>query len=125
MKARSFNEGQLLNLEKDDIEERGDVDEMELEAINVASLEKKNGLCVVPKEDKLKVLRQDHNSQVAGHWGRHRTQELISRNLIYEKSQEDVARYVAGYAKCQKGKADRHSRQTNLIPMPTEERPFE
>jgi len=98
---------------------------VELEAIDVASWEKKNGLWVVPEEHKLEVLRQHHDSQVAGHWGRHRTQELISRNFVWDKWQEDVARYVAGCAKCQKAKADRHSRQTKLVPMPTGERPFE
>ena len=35
-----------------------------------------------------------------------------------------MARYVAGYMKCQKSKANRHSRQTKLVPMPTGERPF-
>ena len=36
-----------------------------------------------------------------------------------------MARYVAGYMKCQKSKADRHSGQTKLVLMPTRERPFE
>jgi len=125
MEARFFDEGQLLDLEEDDVEEKGDADDVELEAIDVASWEKQNGLWVVPEEHKLEVLRQHHDSQVAGHWGRHRTQELISRNFVWDKWQEDVVRYVAGCAKCQKAKADRHSRQTKLVPMPTGERPFE
>ena len=36
-----------------------------------------------------------------------------------------MARYVAGCLTCQKSKADRHSRQTKLVPVPTGERPFE
>ena len=36
-----------------------------------------------------------------------------------------MAKYVAGCIKCQKRKADRHSRQTKLVPMPTGEYPFE
>ena len=36
-----------------------------------------------------------------------------------------MAKYVAGCIKCQKSKADRYSRQTKLLPMPTGERPFE
>ena len=36
-----------------------------------------------------------------------------------------MARYVAGCVKCQKSNADRHSKQTKLVPMPTRERPFE
>jgi len=85
MEARFFIEGQLLDLEEDDAEERGDADDVELEAIDVASWEKKNGLWVVPEEHKLEVLRQHHDSQVAAHWGRHRTQELISRNFVWDK----------------------------------------
>ena len=35
-----------------------------------------------------------------------------------------MARYVAGCMKCQKSKADRHSRQTKLVPILTEKRRF-
>jgi len=62
MEARFFNEGQLLDLEEDDAEERGNADNVELEAINVASWEKKNGLLVLPEEHMLEVLRQYHDS---------------------------------------------------------------
>ena len=125
IEARFFDEGQLLDLEADDADERGDADDVELEAIDVESWEKKNGIWVVPEEHKLEGLRQHHDSQVVGHWGRHRTQELISRNFIWDKWQEDVARYIAGCAKCKKAKADRYSRQTKMVPMPTGECPFE
>ena len=73
----------------------------------------------------MEVLHQHHNSQVAGHWGRHQTQELVARNFIWDKWLEDVARYVAGCVKCQKSKANRYSRQTKLVPILTEEHPFE
>ena len=62
---------------------------------------------------------------MAGHRGRHRTQELFSWNFIWNKWLEDVSKYVAGCVKCQKSEAGRHSRQTKLLPMPTGERPFE
>ena len=71
------------------------------------------------------MLRQYHDSQVARHWGRHRTQELVSQNFICDKWSEHVAIYVAGYVKCQKSKSESNSRQTKLVPMPTGERPFE
>ena len=71
------------------------------------------------------MRRQYHDRQVAGQWGKHRTQELLSQNFIWDKWLEDVARYVAGCVKCPKSKADRHSRQTKLAPMPIGERPFE
>ena len=42
-----------------------------------------------------------------------------------DKWLEDVARYVVGCLKCEKSKAERHSRQIKLVPMPTGERPWE
>ena len=36
-----------------------------------------------------------------------------------------MARYVAECIKCQNSKADRHSRQMKLVPMPRRERTFE
>ena len=85
---------------------------------------KKNGLWVVHQEQRLEVLWQHHDSQVAGHWGKYRTQELVSLNFIWDTWSEDVARYVPGCEKCQKSRLDRHSRQTKVVPMPTGERPF-
>ena len=82
MDAHFFNEGQLMDLENDDVGEEEDAEDVELEGVDVATWEKKNGLCVVPQEHRLEVLQQHHDSQVAGHWRRHRTQELVSRNFI-------------------------------------------
>ena len=125
MEAQFFDEGQLMDLEQDNVGEEEEGEDVELEGIDVIKWDKKNGLWVVPEEHRLKVLRQHHDSQVPGHWGRHQTQELISRNFTWDKWLEDVPNYLAGCVKCQKSKADRHSRQTKLVPMPTGQRPFE
>ena len=125
MDTHFFDEGQLLDLENHGVGDEEDTEDVKLEGIDVATWEKKNGLLVVPQENRLELLRQHHDSQVAGHWGKHRTQELVSRNCIWYKWLDDVARYVAGCVKCQKSKVDRHSRQTKLVLMPTGERPFE
>ena len=110
MDVHFFDEAQLLDLENDDVGEEEDAEDVELEWIDVATWEKKNAHWMVLQEHRLKVPRQHHDSQVAGHWGKHRTQELVSRNFIWDKWLEDVARYVAGCVKCQKSKADRHTR---------------
>ena len=44
MDTNFFNEGQLLDLENDDIGEEEDAENVELEGIDVATCEKKNGL---------------------------------------------------------------------------------
>ena len=63
--------------------------------------------------------------------GRHRTQELVSRNFWWDNAasgqswQEDIAAYVASCQRCQLAKADRHSKAKKLLPIPTGVRPWE
>ena len=71
MDTHFFHEGQLLDLENDDVGEEEDAEDVELEGIDVVTWEKKNGLGVVPQEHRLEVLRQHHDRQVAGHWGKY------------------------------------------------------
>ena len=52
-----FDKGQLLDLENDDAEEEEDAEDVELEEIDVATWENKNGLWLVPQEHRLEVLR--------------------------------------------------------------------
>ena len=82
MEVHFFDEGQLLDHKNDDVGEEENAEDVELEGIDVAAWETKNRLWVVPHEHRLEVLRQHHDSQVAGHRGRHRTQELVSQNFI-------------------------------------------
>ena len=125
MDVHFFDEGQVLDLENDDVGEVEDAEDVELEGIDVATWQKKNRLCVVPRENRLEVPRQHHDSQVAGHWGRYWTQELISENCISDTWSKDVPKYVVGGIKCHMSKTDRHSRQTKLLLIPTGEHPFE
>ena len=57
IEVQFFNEGQLLDLEKDNNEQEEDAEDVELEGIDVANWEKKNGLWIVSNEYKLEVLR--------------------------------------------------------------------
>ena len=77
MDTHFFNERRLLDLKNDDSGEEEDVKDVELEGIDVVTCEKKNGLWVAQQEHGLELLCQHHDSQVAGHCGRHRTQELV------------------------------------------------
>jgi len=125
MVAKFWDKRQLTVLGEDENENDGEAEDVKLKGIDIARWEKRKGLCVVLEKDRVEVLRQDHNSQAAGHCGQHRTQEFVFRNFLCDKLQEDVAKYVGGRIRCQKAKADRHSRQTKLIPLPTGEQPFE
>ena len=95
MDAHFFNEGQLLDLKNDDVKEEEDAENLELQGIDIATWEKKSGLWVVPQTHRLEVLQQHCDSQVAGHKGRQRTPELVSRKFIWDKWSEDVTTYVA------------------------------
>ena len=81
MDAKFFEEGQLLDLEEDENHNEANADDIEHEGIDVPKWDKRNGLWLGPEEHRLEVLRQHYDSQVAGHWGRHRTQELVSGNF--------------------------------------------
>ena len=110
---RVFKEGQLLAIDvMGDVEveaellamngiEAEEVADVELEEIDCSGWKRDHqGLLEVPENYREEVLRQCHDSKVAGHWGRHRTQELISRDFIWEGWREDVASYIASCQKC-------------------------
>ena len=71
MDTHYFDDGQLRDLDNGDVREADDAEGVELEGIDVATWEKKNGVWVVPQEHRLEVLRHHHDSQVAGLWGKH------------------------------------------------------
>ena len=115
----------LLNLVEDEKYNAYNQDEIELDGIDVANCDKRKELWLVPEEHRVEVLRQHHDSQVAGHWRRHKTQELVSHNFTWDIWSEHVTNFVAWCIKWQKSKADRHSRPTKLVPIRTGEWPCE
>ena len=78
MDAKLFEEGQLLDSGEDANDNEANADDIELEGIDVSKWDKRNGLWLVPEQHRLEVLRLHHDSRVAGYWGGHRTQELVS-----------------------------------------------
>ena len=62
-----FDGTELLDLENDGIREKEDAEDMELEGIDVATWKKKNRLWIVLQENRLEVLCQQDDSQIAGH----------------------------------------------------------
>ena len=67
MDAHVFQKGLLLDLKNDNVGEEDNVEDVELDGIDVVTWQKKNGLWVGPQEHRLEVLRQHHDSQLAGH----------------------------------------------------------
>ena len=60
----------------------------------------------VPKNKKLRedIIREHHDSIAAGHPGRYKTQELITRDYWWPYIQADVRKYVDGCETCQRTK---------------------
>ena len=123
-KERIFASGQLISLEENEAKDNeNEVEDIEVDGIDCAEWDRnEGGLLKVPENHINDMLRQCHDSKVAGYWGRTRIQELVSRNFTWDNWKKDVMNYVAIFQKCQKSKSDRHARQTKTIPnQPLEE----
>ena len=48
------------------------------------------GRLYVPEGFRKEVLKKEHDSKIAGHFGRERTMELITRNFYWPKLEDDV-----------------------------------
>jgi hypothetical protein len=81
----------------------------------------------VPESEDLRVriLRQHHDNPSAGHPGRAKTFELLSRSYYWKGMNTDVRRYVENCRTCGRTKP-RHDRHQGLLqPLPIPERPWQ
>jgi len=82
------------------------------------------GRIYVPKGMKKKVMKSEHDSKVAGHFGRDRTMELITRNFYWPKMEDDVRQYCNECDNCQRTKAPRHAKHGLLHPLELPSKPW-
>jgi len=71
----------------------------------------------VPEGLRQRVIRSEHDSKVAGHFGRDRTMELLSRNFYWGNMERDVRKYCSECDICQRTKAPRHAKHGLLHPL--------
>jgi hypothetical protein len=85
-----------------------------------------NGLVWVPEDDeiKLKILKQHHDEMTAGHPGRAKTFELVTRTYYWPGQREYVTRYVENCDMCKRIKPVRHAPYGLLKPLQLPERPW-
>jgi hypothetical protein len=57
---------------------------------------------------KLKIVKDHHDTKVAGHFGRDKTYELIKRNFWFPGLEPFIRKYVSSCDICQRNKARRH-----------------
>jgi len=81
----------------------------------------------VPDSDELRIriLQQHHDHPSAGHPGRAKTFELLSRSYYWKGMNTDTRRYVQNCRTCGRTKP-RHDRHQGLLqPLPIPERPWQ
>ena len=77
------------------------------------------GLLYVPgEENQLKILQLCHDSPSAGHGGKAKTYELISRDYWWPRMRDFIRRYVRSCTTCARAKTLRHSPYGLLQPLP-------
>lgn len=81
----------------------------------------------VPPDEELRadIIKAHHDTPIAGHPGRYKTQELITRTYWWPGIRRDVTRYVEGCQACQRVKYHRESPHAPLQPNEVPTSPFE
>ena len=77
------------------------------------------------KELKTEILKAEHDSRVAGHFGQFKTLERIKANFFWPKMDQEVEEYVHSCDSCQRNKATRHKKYGLLDPMDIPNRPWD
>ena len=82
---------------------------------------------VVPNQldFKLKILRENHDSKVAGHFGQTRTLLRLRENFYWKGMDEEVRTYVRECDTCQRDKTIQHKKFGLLQPLEIPDRPWQ
>ncbi|KAF4546986.1 Transposon Tf2-5 polyprotein-like protein 3 [Elsinoe fawcettii] len=85
-----------------------------------------DALCI-PRDSALRaqLLRMHHDGVYAGHFGKYKTFNLISRKYFWDSMRKDVEQYVQTCAVCQRRKARRHRPYGELQALPMPDRPWQ
>ncbi|SJL07239.1 uncharacterized protein ARMOST_10582 [Armillaria ostoyae] len=85
-----------------------------------------NRIYVPDSEDlHLRVLQNNHDHILAGHFGQNRTLELVRRNYTWPQMREYVRHYVKSCTVCGRNKTPRHRPYGLLKPLPVPEHPWD
>ena len=85
------------------------------------------GRIYIPKDNKLRemIISNNHDSRIAGHPGRYKTQELVTRDFWWPRIAADIRSYIDGCEICQRTKAHRTRPAAPLHPNEVPARPWE
>ena len=81
----------------------------------------------VPKDSTLRedLIRLHHDTALAGHPGRYKTHEMITRNYWWPGLQKDIRKYIMGCEKCQRVKPLRQKPKSVLHPHDVPSEPWQ
>jgi len=82
------------------------------------------GRLYAPKKTRNGIIRPEHDSKIAGHFGRDRTLELVSRNFYWPKMEDYIQKYCNECDNCQRTKAPRHAKHGLLHPLELASKPW-
>lgn len=74
---------------------------------------------------RLYLLQQHHDTPVAGHQGREKTFELLSRDYYWSTMRRDVEKFVRNCHTCARIKTSRHLPFGELKPLPVPKKPWQ
>jgi len=76
-------------------------------------------------ELQLRLIQEHHDTPLAGHPGRSKTFDLLSRQYYWKTMRRQVDQYVRNCAECQRSRRSRHASFGVLRPLPVPEKPWE
>jgi transposase InsO family protein len=86
-----------------------------------------DGLVYVPDAGSLKteLLKRLHDGKTAGHYGRDKTEDLVSRDFYWPGMKMWISQYVATCDKCQRNRRLRAKPVGELAPLKAETEPYQ
>jgi len=76
-------------------------------------------------ELQLRLVQEHHDTPLAGHPGRSKTFDLLSRQYYWKTMRRQVDQYVRNCTECQRSRTSRHASFRVLRPLPVPEKPWE
>ena len=85
------------------------------------------GVLYVPNYDPLKlyILKNYHDNPSAGHPGREKTFEIISRDYFWPQMRKYISQYVRNCHTCHRSKSSNHAKFGVLRPLPIPQQPWQ
>jgi len=82
------------------------------------------GMPYAPERTRARIMKLKHACKVAGHFGRYRTMELITRYYYWPNMEDEVRKFCNECDNCQRTKAPRHAKHGLLHPLEMPSKPW-